>query len=84
MSKDKGVKMNIEINEYFSEVTIKFKGQEFWLEFGHHDVSMWSLTQTGEDVWENSLLRGRFSVNTNRTTVLKKCIDLLYKGENNA
>ena len=84
MSKDKGVKMNIYINEYFSEVTIKFKGKEFWLEFGHNDISMWSLTEANKDVWEHSLMRGRFPLNTNRTTVLKKCIDLLYKEFENA
>ena len=74
--------MNIEINDYFSEVTIKYEGKEYNLEFGHHDVSMWSLTEAFEDVWESSLLRGKFKVNTNRTTVLKKCIDKLLEGEN--
>ena len=72
--------MNIEINDYFSEVTIKYEGKEYNLEFGHHDVSMWSLTEAFEDVWESSLLRGKFKVNTNRTLVLKKCIDKLLEG----
>ncbi len=74
--------MNIEINDYFSEVTIKYEGKEYNLEFGHHDVSMWSLTEAFEDVWESSLLRGKFKVNTNRTLVLKKCIDKLLEGVN--
>ena len=74
--------MNIEINDYFSEVTIKYEGKEYNLEFGHHDVSMWSLTEAFEDVWESSLLRGKFKVNTNRTLVLKKCIDKLLEGGN--
>ena len=74
--------MNIEINNYFSEITIKYEGKEYWIEFGHHDVSMWSFTEAGQDVWESSLLRGKFAVNTNRTTVLKKCIDKLLEGEN--
>ena len=72
--------MNIEINDYFSEVTIKYKGKEYNLEFGHHDVSMWSLTEAFENVWESSLLRGKFKINTNRTLVLKKCIDKLLEG----
>ena len=74
--------MNIEINDYFSEVTIKYEGKEYNLEFGHHDVSMWSLTEAFEDVWESSLLRGKFKINTNRTLVLKKCIDKLLEGVN--
>ena len=74
--------MNIEINNYFSEITIKHEGKEYWIEFGHHDVSMWSFTEAGQDVWESSLLRGKFKVNTNRTTVLKKCIDKLLEAEN--
>ena len=74
--------MNIEINDYFSEVTIKYEGKEYNLEFGHHDVSMWSFTQAGENVWESSLIRGKFAVNTNRTLVLKKCIDKLLEGVN--
>ena len=74
--------MNIEINDYFSEVTIKYEGKEYNLEFGHHDVSMWSLTEAFEDVWESSLLRGKFKINTNRTLVLKKCIDKLLEGGN--
>ena len=74
--------MNIEINDYFSEVTIKYEGKEYWLEFGHNDVSMWSFTLAGEDVWESSLIRGKFAVNTNRTLVLKKCIDKLLEGVN--
>ena len=74
--------MNIEINDYFSEVTIKYEGKEYNLEFGHHDVSMWSLTEAFEDVCESSLLRGKFKVNTNRTLVLKKCIDKLLEGVN--
>jgi len=72
--------MNIEINDYFSEVTIKYEGKEYNLEFGHHDVSMWSLTEAFENVWESSLLRGKFKINTNRTLVLKKCIDKLLEG----
>ena len=74
--------MNIEINDYFSEVTIKYEGKEYNLEFGQHDVSMWSLTEAFEDVWESSLLRGKFKINTNRTLVLKKCIDKLLEGVN--
>ena len=73
--------MKIIIDDNFADITIKYEGKEYNLEFGHHDVSMWSLTEAFEDVWESSLLRGKFKVNTNRTTVLKKCIDKLLEGE---
>ena len=48
--------MKIIIDDNFADITIKYEGKEYNLEFGHHDVSMWSLTEAFEDVWESSLL----------------------------
>ena len=70
--------MKIDINEYFTDVIIEYHGQTFSLDFNMAIHGCWVFYEIGKDPWDEDILRGRIRIDTDRSKVLKKCIDQIH------
>ena len=76
--------MKIETNDYLTEVTINHRGTVYHIDLEHHLEGMWFFYKAEDsyDVFDKDIMRGRVTVATSKTTILKKCIDKLIEEEN--
>ena len=75
--------MKIETNKYFTEITIYHRGIEYHIDFEHHLQGIWFFykAENSYDVFDKDIMRGRVTVSTSKTNILKKCIDKLIEEE---
>jgi hypothetical protein len=74
--------MKIIIDDYFSHVSIYYNGIEYWIDFNHTLQGYWYFYEHDKSVLDDDLLRGRNTIKTDKSLVLKRCIDKLLEGIN--
>ncbi len=70
--------MKIDINEYFTDVIIEYKGSTYTLDFNVTIEGCWVFHEMGKDPWDEDILRGRYRLDLDRSKVLKKCLDHIH------
>ena len=70
--------MKIDINEYFNDITIEYKGITYHLDFNVMIQGCWTFYESATDPWDEDILRGRYRVDTDRSKILQKCISYLH------
>tara|TARA_Y100001972_G_scaffold86491_1_gene105858 strand:+ start:267 stop:491 length:225 start_codon:yes stop_codon:yes gene_type:complete len=74
--------MKIIIDDYFSHVSIHYNGIEYWIDFNSTLQGYWYFYECTKSALDDDLLRGRNTIKTDKSLVLKRCIDKLLEGEN--
>jgi len=73
--------MKIIIDDYFSHVSIYYNGIEYWIDFNYLQ-GYWYFYQHDKRPLDDDLLRGRNTIKTDKSLIVKRCIDKLLKGVN--